>query len=190
MGHLIIAMIAALPVVAVVWAIAIYNRMVSLSKKRDEAWSGVLVQLKRRHDLVPNLVATVKGYAAHEQKVLEEVTKFRSFGSAGGPREVSEAERAFSKSLVRLMAIAESYPELKADANFRDLQNSLVRVEDDIQMSRRYYNGTVRDYNTLIATFPSLLVARGFSFRESSFFELESPSEAETPTVSFNPRAH
>ena len=168
------------------WVMATYNRLVTLGKKRDEAWSGVMVQLKRRHDLVPNLVNVVKGYAAHEEKVLAEVTKMRAYGQGNGPKEVGESERAFSQSLIRLLAVAENYPELKADRNFQDLQNTLVRIEDDIQMSRRYYNGTVRDYNIQCATFPGVLIANAYSFKESQFFDLDSPTEAETPTVSFS----
>lgn len=190
MTIIIIAAVILVPVFLIgVWVATTYNRFVVLGKKRDEAWSGVLVQLKRRHDLVPNLVGVVQGYAAHEKNVLEEVARMRGFGRTGGPREVLQSEREFTQSLSRLMAVVENYPELKADRNFRELQNTLVRVEDDIQMSRRYYNGTVRDYNTMVATFPSMYVARSFSFRESPFFELESPTEADTPTVSFHPNA-
>ena len=184
-GPIIMAVLASF---AVAWGVATYNRLVVLARRRDEAWSGVLVQLKRRHDLVPNLVAAVRAYAAHESKVLEEVTAKRDPGKSSDPVGLGATEQAFSHSLTRLLAVAGNYPKLKADRNFGELQNSLVRIEDDIQMSRRYYNGTVRNYNTLIASFPSMLVARTFSFAESPFFELESPSEAETPTVSFNVR--
>lgn len=187
MSDVLISVVVVVVLLALVglWGVTIYNRLVTLSKKRDESWSGVLVQLKRRHDLVPNLVGVVKGYAAHEEKVLAEVTKMRAVGQSDSPKKVGESERAFSQSLIRLLAVAENYPELKADKNFQDLQNTLVRIEDDIQMSRRYYNGTVRDYNILCATFPSVLIANAYSFKESQFFDLDSPSEAETPTVSF-----
>lgn len=185
-GLTLVALIIAPVVLLALWAVAMYNRLIVLSRRRDEAWSGVQVQLKRRHDLLPNLVAVVKGYAAHESRVLEEVTKIRSAMFLGDPREVGASEQVFSQSLVRLLAVAERYPNLKADRNFRDLQNTLVRIEDDIQMSRRYYNGTVRNYNMAVETFPSMLVAQSFSFKESPFFELEAPAEADTPTVSFS----
>ena len=185
---------AAIPVAGVlllaVWVVAVYNRLVKRSRRRDEAWSGVLVQLKRRHDLVPNLVGTVAAYARHEKAVLEEVAKMRAFGDRDDPRNLEKTEQAFSRSLVRLLAVAENYPEIKADRNFRELQNMLVRIEDDIQMARRYYNGTVRDYNLTVASFPGMLVAKRFSFTESPFFELESPAEADMPTVSFSVRDH
>lgn len=184
-GMVALAVVGVIVLFGAVWTVTIYNRLVTLGKKRDEGWSGILVQLKRRHDLVPNLVAVVKAYAAHERGVLEEVTKMRAIGAAEGPRELGQSEQAFSQSLIRLMAIVEKYPELKADRNFMELQNSLVRIEDDIQMSRRYYNGTVRDYNMMASTFPNMLIARGFGFGESLFFDLDAPAEKDMPTVSF-----
>jgi len=161
-----------------------YNRLVGLRNQLREAWSGVDVQLKRRHDLIPNLVECVKGYRTHEQSVFESVARER--GQAQSVRDVpdaSAAENNLTQSLRSLFAVAEAYPDLKADQNFRQLSATLVAVENDIQFSRRYYNGSVRDLNNLIQTFPSLLVARGFKFAPAEFFELETTAERNAPEV-------
>lgn len=161
-----------------------YNRLVGLKNQLREAWSGVDVQLKRRHDLIPNLVECVKGYRTHEQEVLEAVTRERSAAQAArGIPGASTAENHLTQQLRSLFAVAEAYPELKADQNFRQLSASLVTVENDIQFARRYYNGSVRDLNNLVQTFPSLLVARGFRFGEEEFFEIETTVERNVPAV-------
>lgn len=170
--------------VVLLWGISIYNRLVSLSRLRQEGWSGVLVQLKRRHDLVPNLVNTVKGYMTHEQGVLEEVTRARAL-QGGSTAEVAASENQFTQAIGRLFALAENYPDLKASSNFLELQQTLAEIEEELQLARRYFNGTVRDFNILVASFPSLIVARLFAFVEQDFFELDDQSEAAVPNVQF-----
>jgi LemA protein len=175
-------------VVAVVYVIAIYNRLVSNRQKSDEAWSGIDVQLKRRADLVPNLIETVKGYAAHERGVFDEVTKLRTQAQSVPPGDVAaraKAEGALSLGLGRLLAVAEAYPDLKASANFIQLQQDLGNLENEIQMARRYYNGAVRNLNTMIQSFPSNLVAGQFKFEQRQYFEIEEPGDRAVPKVSF-----
>lgn len=162
----------------------VYNRLVALRNQLREAWSGVDVQLKRRHDLIPNLVECVKGYRTHEQNVLEAVARERGLAqTAQGIPGTSAAENGLTQNLRSLFAIAEAYPDLKADKNFRQLSATLVDVENDIQFARRYYNGSVRDLNNLVQTFPSLLVARGFKFTPAEFFEIETATERTAPEV-------
>jgi LemA protein len=174
----------ALVLAAAAYAVLAYNRLVGLKNQLREAWSGVDVQLKRRHDLIPNLVECVKGYRTHEREVLEAVARERSVAqTAQGITGTSTAENHLTQQLRSLFAVAEAYPELKADQNFRQLSASLVAVENDIQFARRYYNGSVRDLNNLVQTFPSLLVARGFGFREEEFFEIETTNERNAPAV-------
>lgn len=171
-----------------VWGVAIYNRLVALRQRTREGWSGIDVQLKRRADLIPNLVATVKGYAAHERDVLEKVTEMRArvqAASGAGPAARQQAEGALTGALARLFAVAENYPDLKADGNFVELQQALAGIEDQIQMARRYYNGTVRDLNTLIESFPSNLVAGWFRFVQQEYFEIENAADRALPAVSF-----
>ena len=178
-------------IVAVVAAIALYvmfvfNRLVRLRNLAREAWSGMDVQLKRRSDLVPNLVETVKGYAAHESGVLEEVTARRQSSLAAG----DIAGRAFAEQLLqgalgKLLAVAEAYPGLKADKNFLSLQQQLAEIEDQLQMARRYYNGTARNLNISIQSFPDNLFAGLLGFREQPFFELEDRAQAAAPAVAF-----
>jgi LemA protein len=178
-------------IVAVVAAIALYvmfvfNRLVRLRNLAREAWSGMDVQLKRRSDLVPNLVETVKGYAAHESGVLEEVTARRQSSLAAG----DIAGRAFAEQLLqgalgKLLAVAEAYPGLKADKNFLSLQQQLAEIEDQLQMARRYYNGTARNLNISIQSFPDNLFAGPLGFREQPFFELENRAQAAAPAVAF-----
>ena len=173
-----------LVVAAAAFTVWTYNRLVGLKNQLREAWSGVDVQLKRRHDLIPNLVECVKGYRTHEREVLEAVARERGAAQAArGVSGTSTAENHLTHQLRSLFAVAEAYPELKADQNFRQLSASLVAVENDIQFARRYYNGSVRDLNNLVQTFPSLLVARGFSFGEEEFFELETTVERNAPAV-------
>lgn len=173
-----------LAVVAVVilWTIFTYNRFISLRRFKDEAWSGIAVQLKRRHDLAPNLLSVVKRYAQHEKELLEEITRQRSV-LVGNPQQVADSEQQYSATLSRIFALAEAYPELKASENFLSLQQSLSEIEEQLQMARRYFNGTVRDFNILVESFPSLLLARLFNFRAEVFFELDSPEEAQLPRM-------
>ncbi|MBI3910673.1 MAG: LemA family protein [Armatimonadetes bacterium] len=153
------------------WVLVVYNRLVRLRVLARNAWSDIDVQLKRRHDLVPNLVETVKGYAAHEQGTLERVVQARHQAmSVSGPRERSEAENALTQALRHLFVLVEAYPDLKANQGFLQLQSDLTSVEEDIANARRYYNAVVRDFNTESQTFPAVLIARGFGFTELSFF--------------------
>jgi LemA protein len=179
---IVIAMIAA----PCLYAVLIFNRLVSGSNQVHEAWSGIDVQLRRRADLIPNLVETVKAYAAHERGVLDDVTARRSsILAAGNPADKAVADRALQGSLGRLFAVAEAYPQLKADQNFLALQGQLADTEDQLQMARRYYNGTVRDFNVSIQSFPDVLIARALGYREEHFFETDAASAA-VPTVSLS----
>lgn len=185
---IVLAVVAA----AVIAAIVIFNRLVRARQMANEAWSGIDVQLKRRAELVPNLVETVKGYAAHERSVLEEVVKLR--GQAGAlPRDDiagrAQAEGALSLALGKLMALAENYPDLKASRNFLDLQQQLSTLENELQMARRYYNGAVRNLNVLVQSFPSNVVAGLFGFGERPFFELSSDAERAVPQVSLGSKS-
>ena len=153
-----------------------YNGLVSLRNRVDEAWSDITVQLKRRADLIPNLIETVKGYAAHESEVFQKVTEARANvvnATSQGPKETAAAENQFEGALKSLFAVAEAYPALRASENFQQLNNELVDTEDKIQASRRFYNGGVRDLNTKIEQFPSNFVAKMFSFAKREFFEVE-----------------
>lgn len=165
---------------AVLYGIMVYNQLVSLRERIKEAWSGIEVQMKRRYNLVPNLVETVKGYAKHEAGTFEEVTRARStaMSNQGSPAEQAASENMLTSSLKSLFALSEDYPELKANENFLSLQSELSVIEDTIQSARRYYNGVVRDNNTKIDQFPSNLVARGFNFIKAEFFELDEEDSA------------
>jgi LemA protein len=168
------------------WALYAFNALVKLKNRAAGSWSDVDVHLKRRHDLVGNLVEAVKGYARHEKQVLERVALLRSSAEsarAKGPGAAGEAESALSGEMVRLVALAEAYPDLKASERFLDLQRALTDVEDDLQNARRYYNAVVRDLNTRIQSFPDLLVARLLGFGEREFFRLEDRGEARAPRV-------
>ena len=168
------------------WFLGIYNRFVRLRNLAQEAWSGVDVQLKRRWDLVPNLMESVKGYAAHEKGTLEEVIRLRGVAqNAQGVGETAQAQGLLGQALGKLFALAESYPDLKANANFAQLQASLGEIEEQIQLARRYYNGAVRNLNIAVESFPSNLVAGRFGFVKAEFFELESAAERAVPSVSF-----
>jgi LemA protein len=160
--------------VIVVWAIALYNRFIRFVNRTDEAWSDIDVQLKRRYDLIPNLVETVKGYATHEKEAFENVTKARS--AAMGAQSMDErgkAENMLSGALKSIFALAEAYPDLKANQNFLELQRELSDTENKIQAARRFYNGNVRDLNTAIGAFPSNVIAKLFSFGPSAFFNID-----------------
>ncbi len=173
-------------VLLVLFLIGIYNGMVRARNRVDESWSGIDVQLKRRHDLIPNLVETVKGYAAHEKEVFENVTQARAAAmGAQGPAQSAQAEGALTSALGRLFAVAEAYPVLRATENFQQLQAELTNTEDQIAGARRIYNGNVQDYNTKIQTFPAAVFAGMFGFSKREFFELESPADRAVPNVSF-----
>ncbi len=154
--------------------ISVYNKLVQLRNYVDEGWSGIDVQLKRRYDLIPNLVEIVKGYSIHEKSVLENVTRLRSVAmSAKSLTERTETEAELTKALKTLFAVAENYPELKANENFLSLQKTLTSIEDEIQLSRRYYNGAVRNYNIAISVFPSSLIANLTGFKKVPYFEVQ-----------------
>jgi LemA protein len=160
----------------------LYNRFVALRNRTDEAWADIDVQLKRRYDLIPNLVNTVKGYAAHESGVFQKVTEARSLAmNAQGAAEQAEAENMLSGALKSLFAVSEAYPDLKANENFLELQRELSDTENKIQAARRFYNANVRDFNTATQVFPSNIVANMFGFSAREFFELEEGSAAEEP---------
>ncbi|MBM4116646.1 LemA family protein [bacterium] len=185
-------LLLALVALVVFGGIGIYNRLVGLRVRAEGAWSDIDVQLKRRHDLVDNLVETVKGYAAHERVTLEAVTKARQQAAAvggrgGDPAGSAAAESFLTQQLRQLFALAEAYPDLKANQNFQDLQRALQELEEAIQNARRYYNAVVRDFNTRLKMFPDLIFANLFGFSERKFFELTEPGEAEAPKVSFTP---
>jgi len=163
-----------------------YNKFIKGKNRANDAWSSIDVQLKRRYDLIPNLVETVKGYAGHEKDVLERITKARSAAmSAGNVEDQQIAENALSGALKSLFAVSEAYPELKANTSFIRLQDQLSKTEDDIQMARRYYNASVREYNNSVETFPGNIFAGMFSFDTLAYFEIES-SERANPKVDFS----
>lgn len=167
--------------------IGIYNGLIRLKNKVDEGWADIDTQLKRRYDLIPNMVETVKGYAKHEKGTFEAVTKARSMAmGATTPEQKAEAENMLTNTLKSLFAIAENYPELKADRNFLDLQQTLKEIEEHIQLSRRYYNATVRDFNTKVEVFPNNIVAGLFGFGKREYFEIEREEERENVKVSFS----
>ena len=173
-------------VLFIFYAISVYNRLIQGRIHVKEGWSGIDVQLKRRYDLIPNLVETVKGYMQHERGVLENVTKLRAqVMGTGDLKEKAVLENNLSQALKSIFAVAENYPDLKANQNFIDLQKNLNEIENEIQLARRYYNGTVRNYNTDIQSFPSNIVASMFGFKEADFFEVEGAQERATPQVKF-----
>lgn len=172
-------------VLLIFWAVGIYNSFVRGKAMVSEAWSGVDVQLKRRYDLVPNLVAVVKQYSIHEKDVLEKVTQMRSVSmGAQSVDQKAEAEKGLTSALKTLFAVSENYPELKANQNFLDLQQQLFGLEGDIQLARRYYNGSARNYNISVQSFPSNVVARMFGFDPVSYFEI-SAEESQNPQIKF-----
>ena len=167
------------------WCVWTYNRLVRVRNQVNEAWAGIDVQLQRRYELVPNLVATVKGYMKHESGVLERVTRLRATPEMGTGERASQ-ESGLSRSIGRLFAVAEEYPDLKASAGFRQLHSSLVEIEEQLQYARRYYNGSVRDNNNLVEGFPSMLIARLFDFHAAVFFEIELASQRQAPEINLN----
>jgi len=182
MGIVILIVIALL----IIFAIGIYNGLVRLKVQCDNAWSDIDVQLKRRYDLIPNLVETVKGYAAHEKGTLEGVVAARNQAMAAeGPAAKAQAEGMLTAALRQVFALAEAYPQLRAVESFTQLQQTLNSIEDSVQNARRYYNAVVRDFNTKIAQFPSNILAGMFNFKPREFFEITAPGEREVPKVSF-----
>ncbi len=176
----------AILVVAGLIVAGMYNGLVQLKIRADSAWSDIDIQLKRRHDLVPNLVETVKGYAAHEKGTFENVARYRSAAMAATSTEDrAQAEGQLTQALRGLLAVAEAYPELKANTQFQALQQSLSELEDALQNSRRYYNAVVRDLNTKIQSFPTNIIAGMFNFQLRQFFEIADPTERAVPTVKF-----
>jgi LemA protein len=172
--------------VLVILVIGMYNGLVRLKVQCDNAWSDIDVQLKRRYDLIPNLVETVKGYAGHEKSTLEGVIAARNQAiTATGPADKGAAEGILASALRQVFALAEAYPQLRAVESFNQLQQTLNQIEDNIQNARRYYNAVVRDFNTKIAQFPSNIIAGMFNFKPREFFEISTPAEREAPKVSF-----
>jgi len=172
-----------------IWVAGSYNRLVTLKNRAKEAWADIDVQLKRRYDLIPNLVETVKGYAAHEREVFEKVTEARaraiSAEKEGDVRKIAEAENFLASTLKTLFAVAENYPDLKASQNFLELQRELRDTEDKIMYARRFYNANVRDLNIAIESFPTNIIASIFGFKKMDLFEIGRPEEREAPKVSF-----
>ena len=167
--------------------VGIYNSLVKLRNMSEQSWSDIDVQLKRRYDLVPNLVETVKGYASHEKDTFEKVVQARNAAmQASSPGDKAQAENILQSTLRSLFALAESYPELKANQNFVELQKELSNIEEQIQLSRRYYNAVVRDLNTKIESVPSNIVANMFAFSKKEYFEPDSTEESKTPQVKFS----
>ena len=182
----ILYLVLALVAIALFWLIGVYNGLIRLRNRVKEAWSDIDVQLKRRYDLIPNLMETVKGYMKHEEGVLTKVTEARSRAmSAKGPEEKGKAENALSETLKSLFAITENYPDLKASQNFLQLQDEISDTENKIQASRRFYNGQVRDFNTKIQIFPNNLIAGLLSFKAENFFAIENDKEKENVQVKF-----
>ena len=174
--------------IILIWFIATYNSFVTLRQHIKESWADVDVELKRRYELIPNLIETVKGYAAHEQGLFQAVTEARSraMSNNGDPARQSGDEQQMVTQLGRLMAVGEAYPDLKADRNFLDLQSELTNTEDRIAAARRFFNGNVRDLNTLRESFPSTIIASMFAIKEAGFFEVDDHAERERPSVDFN----
>ncbi len=173
-------------VVIVLWVIGAFNGLISRKNRVAEAWSDIEVQLKRRYDLIPNLIETVKGYATHEKTILENVTKARTAAmSTEDPKAKLQAENQLSQTLKSLFAVAENYPQLKANENFGKLQDELTDTEDKIQAARRFYNGNVRDYNTAIEVFPRNIIAKMFGFGQKELFDVDNDTERQPVKVKF-----
>ena len=169
-----------------VWGVTIYNKLVRYKNMVQESWSGIDVQLKRRANLIPNLIETVKGYMGHERETLTKITELRARSmAASAPGEKGRLEGELARSLVNLFAVAENYPDLKANENFVDLQDELSAIENDIHLARRYYNGATRNLNVLIESFPGVIVARMFRFVQAEFFEIQDAEDRAVPEVSF-----
>lgn len=184
-GVVVLLGIAGFAILVLLWVAGMYNSLVRIRNHCDESWSDIDTELKRRYDLIPNLVSTVKGYAAHEKEVLERVILARNAASAnhGSPNSQAQDENALTGSLRQLFALAESYPDLKANQNFAQLQTELTNTEDRIQRSRRFYNGNVRDLNTRIEVFPTNVIANWFNFQKREMFEIEDAAERHAPAA-------
>jgi len=183
MTALVILVVLAL---IIIFVVSIYNSLIKLRNTSEQAWSDVDVQLKRRYDLIPNLVETVKGYASHEKETFEKVVQARNMAmGASSPEKKAESENFLQATLKSLFALSENYPDLKANQNFLDFQNELSEIEEKIQLARRYYNAVVRDLNTKIESVPSNIIANNFGFKKNEYFELDSTEERKTPEVSF-----
>jgi len=181
-GYIILGIV----VLALLWAVAIYNGLVRRRNMVAEGWSGIEAQLKRRADLIPNLVETVKGYAAHERTTFDELARLRSASqTAQDVAQRAATEQAITAAIGRVMAVAEAYPQLRASENFQSLQKDLSAIEDEIQLARRYYNGAVRDYNVMTEQFPSNLIASSFGFSKAPFFQIENAADRDLPKVAF-----
>src|SRR6188472_640871 len=184
---IVIIVVVAILILAVLYYIAKRNSIIAARNRGDESWSGIDVQLKRRHDLVPNLVETVKGYATHEREVFEKVTEARAEATkAHTPAESAQKEGQLTAALTDLRAVAENYPELRATENFQKLQNELTEMEDEIQAARRIYNSNVQAYNTKIQVFPNSVIANNRGFTPREFFEIEDARDREPVQVSFS----
>ncbi|HEV2651926.1 MAG TPA: LemA family protein [Rhizomicrobium sp.] len=183
---LVLFILIGIAVLVGLWAILSYNGLVSKRAMVAEGWSGIDAQLKRRADLIPNLVETVKGYASHERETFDELTKMRSQAGSQDPAQRAQAETAITAAIGKVMAVAEAYPDLKASANFQSLQNDLSNTEDQIQLARRYYNGAVRNYNVAVQQFPSNIIAGLGGFTAAQFFQLDNPADRNAPKVSFS----
>lgn len=184
----IFGLLLALLLFLVLVGVLIYNRLIAVQVETDTAWADIDVQLKRRHDLIPNLVETAKGYASHERETLESVTAARSTAVEvrdASPGQRAGAENMLTQAIGRLFALAEAYPQLRAAEPFQELQRSLAHIETDLQQARRYYNATVRELNTKVRQLPSNLVAGAVGIGEREFFEIEAPTEREAPRVRF-----
>jgi len=184
----VLGALAAFLVLLLVWAVLIYNRLVARRQQTEEGWSGIDVQLKRRSNLVPNLVETVKAYTSHERNTLESLTEMRAQALAAGNAAAGEraaVEERLSSALGRLLAVAENYPDLKASGNYLALQEELSEIENHIQMARRYYNGAVRLLNTLIESFPSNLIAGRFGFAKADYYEVDRAADRDLPKLRF-----
>ena len=178
--------IIALVVIVLLYGVSVYNKLVKFRNLVQEAWSSIDVMLKKRYDLIPNLVETVKGYATHERETLDSVTQARTMAkNASSVQEKEAAEKNLNQAMMNLFAVAEQYPDLKANTNFQQLQNELSSLESDIEKSSRYYNGTARENNTLVESFPSNIIANMYKFEKAPFFELQNTAEREVPSVKF-----
>jgi len=186
-GTVALIVVVALVVIVLLWAVGQYNALVRLRNLVQEAWRQIDTELQRRHDLIPNLVETVKGYAAHEREVFEAVTAARAAASApgAGPAAQAAQENVLTQALGRLFAVAENYPVLRASENFQQLQAELSNTEDRVAAGRRFYNANVRELNTKVETFPTNVIAGMFGFVRAEYFEAEDPQVRQAPTVSF-----
>jgi LemA protein len=185
LGWIVFGIVVAL----IVYAVFSYNTLVKNRQLTEEGWSGIDVQLKRRADLIPNMMETVKGYMTHERETLEAVTNARTAAQQAqnlSPEERAKAEGQLSGALGRLFAVAEAYPDLKANTNFLEFQEALQKIEDELQLSRRYYNGAARNLNIVVESFPSVIIANMFRFNKAEYFEIENQADRATPQVKFS----